>query len=105
ELVSRCRRDTLIVSNSSSLPISRMAEAQPTADRMLGWHFFFPANLIPLVEVILGSTTAPTSAEILMQFSRQCRLVPIVVKKDVPGFVANRLQQALAREAYALIDA
>src|SRR6185295_11094517 len=58
ELVTRARRDALIVSNSSSLPIRRIAEGQPTADRMLGWHFFYPANLVPLVEVVLGPATA-----------------------------------------------
>jgi 3-hydroxybutyryl-CoA dehydrogenase len=105
ELVSRCRPDALLVSNSSSLPISAIAEGQSTDSRMLGWHFFYPATLVPLVEIILGASTAAAHADTMTALSRRCGLVPIVVKKDVPGFVANRLQHALAREAYALIDA
>lgn len=105
ELVRHCGRDTLITSNSSSLPIRAIAEGHATADRMLGWHFFHPANVVPLVEVISGPQSEESCAERLMAFSRQCRLVPIQVHKDVPGFVANRLQHAMAREAYALVDA
>jgi 3-hydroxybutyryl-CoA dehydrogenase len=105
ELTTRCRRDTLIASNSSSLPISRIAADQPTVDRMLGWHFFYPANVVPLVEIILGAETSAAHADTMAELSRRCRLVPIVVNKDVPGFVANRLQHALAREAYSLIEA
>ncbi len=105
ELVRHCPRETLITSNSSSLPISAIANGHATADRMLGWHFFHPAHLVPLVEVISGPQTTDASAERLVGFSRQCRLVPIRVHKDVPGFVANRLQHAMAREAYALVEA
>lgn len=105
ELARRCRPDALITSNSSSLPVSAIAAGHATASRMLGWHFFYPAHLVPLVEVISGTGTAAACADRLADFSRQCRLVPIVVRKDVPGFVANRLQHAMAREAYALVDA
>lgn len=105
ELARRCPREALITSNSSSLPISAIAEGQPTADRMLGWHFFLPANVVPLVEVIRGPQTAEKNVERLLAWSLQCRLVPIRVEKDVPGFVANRLQHAMAREAYALVEA
>lgn len=105
ELVRHCGRDTLITSNSSSLPIRAIAEGQVTADRMLGWHFFHPADVVPLVEVVSGPQSTDRCAEQLMAFSRQCRLVPIRVHTDVPGFVANRLQHAMAREAYALVEA
>lgn len=105
EASRRSRRDTLITSNSSSLPISAIGEGLATADRMLGWHFFHPARLVPLVEVVRGPQTSDAAVERLMAFSFQCRLVPIRVNKDVPGFVANRLQHAMAREAYALVEA
>lgn len=105
ELVRHCGREALITSNSSSLPISAIAAGHATADRMLGWHFFHPANVVPLVEVISGPQTTEQAAQRLFDFSRQCRLVPIRVHKDVPGFVANRLQHAMAREAYALVEA
>jgi 3-hydroxybutyryl-CoA dehydrogenase len=72
---------------------------------MFGLHFFMPAHLVPLVEVVLGQHSALPLAECLSQFMRRCGMVPVLVRKDLPGFLANRLQHALAREAFAMIDA
>ena len=105
ELVERARPDALLCSNSSSFPISAIAQDLPTAARMLGLHFFMPAHLVPLVEVVLGQHSALALAECLSQFMRRCGMVPVLVRKDLPGFLANRLQHALAREAFAMIDA
>lgn len=105
ELVARARPDTLLCSNSSSFPISAIAQNLPSAARMLGLHFFMPAHLVPLVEVVLGQQSALALAESLSQFMRRCGMVPVLVRKDLPGFLANRLQHALAREAFAMIDA
>ncbi|MBL0123847.1 MAG: NAD-binding protein [Betaproteobacteria bacterium] len=104
ELVRRARPDALLTSNSSSFPISAIAANLDTASRMLGLHFFMPAHLVPLVEVILGKTSDPAHAQTLAAFMRACGMVPVIVKKDLPGFLANRLQHALAREAFAMID-
>jgi 3-hydroxybutyryl-CoA dehydrogenase len=104
ELARRAPRETLLTSNSSSLPIREIAAGQPTADRMLGWHFLHPANVIPLVEVIRGPETTEENMVRLVAWSEQCKLAPVRVEKDVPGFVANRLQHAMAREAYALVE-
>lgn len=105
ELVRRARPDTLLCSNSSSFPISAIGEGLASAERMLGLHFFMPAHLVPLVEVVLGSQSSAALAESLAAFMRACGMVPVLVRKDLPGFLANRLQHALAREAFALIDA
>ena len=105
ELVERARPDALLCSNSSSFPISAIAQDLPSAERMLGLHFFMPAHLVPLVEVVLGQHSALPLAELLSQFMRRCGMVPVLVRKDLPGFLANRLQHALAREAFAMIDA
>jgi len=105
ELVQRARPDTLLCSNSSSFPISAIGEHLETTERMLGLHFFMPAHLVPLVEVVLGADSSSELAESLMTFMRACGMVPVLVRKDLPGFLANRLQHALAREAFALIDA
>ena len=105
ELEKRARPDALLTSNSSSFPISAIAADLATAARMLGLHFFMPAHLVPLVEVILGRGSDPALAESLAAFMRGCGMVPVIVKKDLPGFLANRLQHALAREAFAMIDA
>ena len=104
DLVQRSRPDALLASNSSSFPISAIAEDLTSASRMLGLHFFMPAHLVPLVEVILGKDSEPAHADQLMTFMRACGMVPVLVKKDLPGFLANRLQHALAREAFAMIE-
>ena len=104
ELVRRARPDALLTSNSSSFPISAIAANLDTASRMLGLHFFMPAHLVPLVEVILGKDSNPAHGETLSAFMHACGMVPVIVKKDLPGFLANRLQHALAREAFSMID-
>lgn len=104
QLETLARPDTLLASNSSSFPISAIAEGLSSAGRMVGLHFFMPAHLTPLVEVVCGKQTQEESAQNLHSFMRQCGMVPVLVKRDLPGFLANRLQHALAREAFYLID-
>ena len=105
QLEQHARKDALLASNSSSFPITAIAQGLQTRDRMLGLHFFMPAHLTPLVEVVCGEASNLESAQNLYTFMRQCGMVPVLVRKDLPGFLANRLQHALAREAFALIDA
>ena len=105
ELVDLAREDAVLCSNSSSFPISAIAAGLPGARRMLGLHYFMPAHLVPLVEVVLGAQSDPSLGESLCGFVQGCGMVPVLVRKDLPGFLANRLQHALAREAFALIDA
>jgi 3-hydroxybutyryl-CoA dehydrogenase len=95
---------TVLASNSSSFPISAIADGCATAVRMLGLHFFMPAHIVPLVEVVQASSASDHAAEALAAFMRRCGSVPIRVRKDIPGFVANRMQHALAREAFSLIQ-
>lgn len=105
DLERRCRPDTLLASNSSSFPISQIAAGCSTRGRMLGLHFFMPAHRVPLVEVVCGADSDGTLAQALHGFMRACGMVPVLVRRDLPGFLANRMQHALAREAFALIDA
>ncbi|MBQ0932277.1 NAD-binding protein [Ideonella sp. 4Y16] len=104
ELVRRAPPDALLTSNSSGLPISQIAQGLPTQARMFGLHFFMPAHLVPLVEVVMGPASDEAGAQRLMATMRRCASVPVLVRKDRPGFLANRLQHALAREAFALLD-
>jgi 3-hydroxybutyryl-CoA dehydrogenase len=104
ELAALAPADALLASNSSSFPISRIAEGLERRERMLGLHFFMPAHLIPLVEVVLGPDSDSARGEALVAFMRRCGMVPVLVRKDVPGFLGNRLQHALTREAFALIQ-
>lgn len=104
KLAAMASPQAILASNSSSFPISRIAAGLPGAGRMLGLHFFMPAHIVPLVEVVLGPDSDPAAGQALMGFMRRCGSVPILVRKDVPGFIANRLQHALGREAFALVQ-
>ena len=93
-----------LTSNSSSFPISRIGQGLKTQDRMLGLHFFMPAHLVPLVEVICSGHTGAALAQRVAWQMENLDCMSVMVKKDIPGFLANRLQHALMREAWSLID-
>jgi len=93
-----------LASNSSSFPISAIAKGLKTRSRMLGLHFFMPAHLVPAVEVVRGRSTRPAVAARCAALMERLGKVPVNVKKDLPGFLANRLQHALMREALSLVD-
>ena len=97
--------EAVLASNSSSFPISEIAKGLKTAARMIGLHFFMPAHLVPCVEVVYGEKTSPMVGESLSRLMTACGMVPVTVKKDLPGFLANRLQHALSREAFDMVDA
>jgi len=94
-----------IGSNSSGFPISKITEGLPTAARMMGAHYFMPADIVPLVEIVMGEKTDPSLAEQVCVLYKSIHKKPVLVKKDIPGFLANRIQHALMREALALVDA
>ena len=73
-------------------------------ERVLGTHFYQPPFLVPLVEVVRTEIDRSAPMDRRLQSLRIAGKVPIYVRKDVPGFVANRMQHALWREAFALID-
>jgi 3-hydroxybutyryl-CoA dehydrogenase len=104
ELVRRARPDTWLASNSSAIPISEIGAGLAGRGRMFGLHYFMPAHSVPLVELVLGAESDRALAEELAAFMRATGKRPVLVKKDVPGFIGNRLQHALCREAYHLID-
>ena len=93
-----------IGSNSSAYPISKIAQGLKTAHRMMGAHYFMPAELVPLVEIVLGEKTDPKIADAVYTFYQSIDKKPVLVKQDIPGFLANRIQHALMREALYLID-
>ncbi len=94
-----------IGSNSSGFPISKIAAGLSTANRMLNAHYFMPAHIVPLVEVVLGEKSDPAIGEQVCEMYRAAGKKPVLVKKDIPGFLANRIQHALMREALSLVDA
>jgi len=96
--------DTILTSNSSSFPISDIGQELDSQGRMAGLHFFMPAHLVPLVEVVSGEATAPETAEALCDMMRSLGKHPVHVRKDIPGFLANRIQHAMMREALSLAE-
>lgn len=96
--------DIPLTSNSSSIPISEIGKNLPILERMLGLHFFMPAQLVPAVEVVCSPYSRPEVADETMRIMKAVGKKPILVKKDVPGFLANRIQHALMREAIALVE-
>lgn len=93
-----------LCSNSSGLPITRISEGCASRGRMLGLHFFMPAHLVPAVEVIRGEHTGEDAARRASDIMRAVGKKPVQVRRDIPGFLANRIQHALMREAIALVD-
>jgi 3-hydroxybutyryl-CoA dehydrogenase len=104
ELEHLAPHDIPLTSNSSSFPISAIGEGLATRHRMLGLHFFMPAHLVPAVEVIRSEFSSEAVAANVSEIMRRVGKKPVQVKKDVPGFLANRIQHALMREAIALVD-
>jgi 3-hydroxybutyryl-CoA dehydrogenase len=104
ELEQRARPDCALTSNSSSFPISQIGKGLKTQARMMGLHFFMPAHLIPLVEVVRSVETDVTLAEKVGEIMKELGKRPVQVKMDVIGFLGNRIQGALMREALWLIE-
>jgi 3-hydroxybutyryl-CoA dehydrogenase len=96
--------DIPIGSNSSGFPISKIAEDLKTANRMMGAHYFMPAEVVPLVEIVMGQKTELKYAEQACEYYKAIDKKPVLVKKDIPGFLANRIQHALMREALSLVQ-
>ncbi len=99
-----CPLETVLCSNTSVLSITQIGLKALRRERILGTHFYQPPYLVPLVEVVRTEATLPAHFEAAFDLLKNCGKVPVRVNKDVPGFIANRMQHALWREAFALID-
>ena len=98
-------RDAILASNTSALPISHIAAGLKNRDRVLGAHFWNPPHLVPLVEIVLMSEANRPAGDRLAAVLRAIGRHPVFVHRDIPGFIGNRLQHALKREAIALVAA
>ncbi|MFN8202829.1 MAG: 3-hydroxyacyl-CoA dehydrogenase NAD-binding domain-containing protein [Solirubrobacteraceae bacterium] len=96
--------DTIIASNTSGIPITKIAEGLKRPERVVGWHWSNPPQLIPMNEVIVGEQTAPAVTAAVEQLTRDIGYEPVTLKKEVPGFVENRVLYAIMRECLALLD-
>jgi 3-hydroxybutyryl-CoA dehydrogenase len=95
---------TILASNTSVIPITRIMEGLRDRSRALGTHWWNPPYLVPLVEVIGTQWTSQQAIDWTIALHKAAGKMPVQVKKDVPGFVGNRLQHALWREAIALVE-
>lgn len=95
--------DAIVASNTSTFPISRLMEKASFADRMMITHFFNPGHLVPLVEIVKHDQTKESVVDETLELIRRIGKSPILLKKEISGFIANRLQTALMREAFYLL--
>ncbi|MCA1338001.1 5-formyl-3-hydroxy-2-methylpyridine 4-carboxylate 5-dehydrogenase [Pseudooceanicola marinus] len=96
--------DVIVASDTSGLPITSLQAHLSNPARMVGIHWSNPPHIIPMIEVIAGDQTAPETVQTIRDFIRSLNLLPVVVKKDVPGFVENRVLYALLREVIDLVE-
>ncbi|MVW72003.1 3-hydroxyacyl-CoA dehydrogenase family protein [Bordetella sp. 15P40C-2] len=99
-----CPAESIFATNTSGLSINAIADAVTRRDRFVGTHFFTPADVIPLVEVVRNDDTSVDTVERVMASLRYVGKRPVLVNRDIPGFIANRIQHALAREAISLLE-
>lgn len=104
DLDAICSEDTILATNTSVISITEIAEKAKNRERILGTHFWNPPHLIPLVEVIRGKDTSEEAMETAYGLLKKVGKHPVRVNKDVPGFVGNRLQHALWREAISIVE-
>ena len=99
-----CRDDCILATNTSVMSPTEISSKCKHRERVVGAHFWNPGHLIPLVEVVKSDDTAEEVMQATMALLTRVGKKPIYCKKDVPGFVANRLQHALWREAFYMVE-
>lgn len=97
------KADTIVASNTSTFPITRLVENASFAHKMIITHFFNPGHLVPLVEIVKHEQTEEEVVKTTIELMRKIGKSPVVLNKEISGFIANRLQTALMREAFYLL--
>jgi len=95
--------DAVLCSNTSGMSITEIARKCGRPQRIMTTHFWNPPHLMPLVEVVMGDRTDESTAQSVVEFLRACGKVPVLVKKDRPGQLGNRIQQAMVRECMNIV--
>jgi 3-hydroxybutyryl-CoA dehydrogenase len=96
--------EVILATNTSGLRITDIASVCKYPERVGGMHWANPPEIVPLVEVIRGELTADSTVELIYQVTEKLGKLPVIVNKDIPGFVSNRLQYAVLREALHLVE-
>lgn len=104
ELEQLCRPDCVLASNTSVMSITEIASKCKGKGRTIGTHFWNPPYLIPLVEVVMGEGTSVETMDLVYGHLKKIGKKPVRCMKDVPGFIANRLQHAIWREALSIVE-
>ena len=99
-----CSKKALFTTDTTGLSISGIADRVSHRERFAGVHFFNPPHIIPAVEIIRGAETADSTCRVLTELMRHIGKHPVLVQKEIPGFVAARLQMAVIREALHLVE-
>ncbi len=104
EIDAAVSKDCVIASNTSGIPISKLQSNVSNPGRVVGMHWSNPAHVIPMIEVIAGDKTDARMVQWMVDTIKGLGLLPVVVQKDVPGFVENRILYALLRECVDLVE-
>ena len=104
EIEAAAPGDAILASNTSVIPITQIMSGLATGHRALGTHWWNPPYLVPLVEVIRTASTSDAAMKAMIDLLNTAGKTAVAVEKDVPGFVGNRLQHALWREAISLVE-
>ncbi len=97
-------KNCILASNTSGIPITKLQSGNSAPGRVVGMHWSNPPHVIPVIEVIAGNETAKETVDWMCASIKDLGLLPVVVKKDVPGFVENRILYALLREGVELVE-
>lgn len=98
------RPDTILATNTSGLSMNKICERVDGKNRFLGMHWFNPSNMIPLIEIICNDETDEKYAQAVYELAKEIGKKPVICHKDVPGFIANRIQFAVLRECMSIVE-
>jgi len=104
QLEDKCREDVIFATNTSVMSITEISAKIKHKQRLVGTHYWNPAHLIPLVEVVKSDYTSDEVAQATLELLERAGKVAVLCKKDVPGFIGNRMQHALWREALWILE-
>ncbi|MGH7760064.1 MAG: 3-hydroxyacyl-CoA dehydrogenase family protein [Candidatus Dormibacteraceae bacterium] len=97
--------DAVLASNSSTMGISKVADMTSRPERCVNMHFFYPVLVMDLVEVVRGPRTSDATVERALSVARAIGRTPVLINKEIDGFIVNRILHAATQEAYRLLDA
>lgn len=104
EIEDEISDQAIIASNTSGIPATKLAAGLKHPERVVGWHWSNPPHLIPMNEIIPGEQTSAETTKAIQELTRRIGYHPVTLKKEVPGFVENRVLYAIMRECLALVD-